>query len=508
MSTARRIGWLPGVRAEDVDSQHTLSFLSSPSGPSGPGSRNGAGAECLVQRLSPAGLEAQLRRLRERRDAYLRDLPVQRIVRTLDRVASRWLDPASPYRHEAEALLPTITGFDAGAIRKGLSAYLATLREENLMRLLEAELPQPDVLDRFVPRGRAGGETRAFGPRLTVHVWSGNVPGLCVQSLVSTFLVKSASLGKVATDEPLFATLLAESIAEVDERLADCLAVTYWPGGDESMESVAFTQADAVIAYGSERAIEAVRARVPPETTFVPYGHKLSFGAIGREALTHACVEETADQAAYDVAKYDQQGCLSPHLFYVEEGGETSPRQFAALLGAALERYQAAVPRGRLSLEETTSIATLRDQQELREILGQDVEVRAGDGWTVLYDADPTFAASCLNRTIRVKAVADLLADVPRLAAPVQRYLQTCGVAADPDRRRCLAEALGRLGLDRVCPLGRMGDVAPTWHHDGRFNLLPLLRWTDLEPDASAGRWQFAHPHLGLYGHDPAVRGG
>jgi hypothetical protein len=45
-----------------------------------------------------------------------------------------------------------------------------------------------------------------------------------------------------------------------------------------------------------------------------------------------------------------------------------------------------------------------------------------------------------------------------------------------------------------------MGDVAPTWHHDGRFNLLELLRWTDLEPDSTAGRWEFAHPHLGLYG--------
>jgi hypothetical protein len=45
-----------------------------------------------------------------------------------------------------------------------------------------------------------------------------------------------------------------------------------------------------------------------------------------------------------------------------------------------------------------------------------------------------------------------------------------------------------------------MGDVAPNWHHDGRFTLLELLRWTDLEPDATAGRWEFAHPDLGLYG--------
>ena len=51
-----------------------------------------------------------------------------------------------------------------------------------------------------------------------------------------------------------------------------------------------------------------------------------------------------------------------------------------------------------------------------------------------------------------------------------------------------------------------MGDVAATWHHDGRFNLLELLRWTDLEPDASAGRWEFENPELGLYGN-PSTQG-
>ncbi|MBV9168510.1 MAG: acyl-CoA reductase [Chloroflexi bacterium] len=485
----RQFGWLPGLTSTDADGVHTLTF---------------PGLELRTARLSAPGLEAQMERVALARDRYLRDLPVQRIVRLLDRVASRWLDPASPYRLEAECLLPSVTGYAEPAIRKGLTSYLAMLREENLLRLLDAELPQPAALDGFVSRGRGGGQTRAFGPRLTTHVWSGNVPGLSIQSLICTFLVKSAALGKVASNEPVFATLFAESVAEVDERLAECLAVTYWPGGDETLESVAFNRADAVIAYGSERAIDAVRAHVSPTTTFVPYGHKLSFGVIAREALASDCAAEVADRAAYDVAKYDQQGCLSPHLFYVEDRGDTSPREFAELLGTSLERYAGVVPRGRISLEEGASIASLRSQQEMRQVAGEDVMLLSGDGWTVVADADPTFEASCLNRTIRVKPVSDMLHDVPRLATPVRRYLQTCGVAADPERRRQLAEHLGQLGLDRVCPLGRMGDVAPTWHHDGRFNLLSLLRWTDLEPEVSAGQWQFAHPHLGVYGKEVA----
>jgi Acyl-CoA reductase (LuxC) len=483
--TVRRAGWLPGLHEDEVAEWQVLRYPE---------------LEVQFPRLTPAGLAAQLERVASARDEYLRDLPVSRIVTLLDRVASRWLDPASPYRREAERLLPAITGYAEPAVRKGLASYLSLLREENLLRLLDSELSDLQVLDEFRPRGRGGGETRAFGPRLTVHVWSGNVPGLPLQSLVASLLVKSASMGKVASDEPLVASLFAESVAEVDERLAACLAVAYWPGGDATLESVAFDQAEAVIAYGSQRSVESVRSRVPAGTRFVPYGHKLSFGAIAREALERSRLEETAELAAYDAVKYDQQGCLSPHLFYVEQGGAAAPLEFAAALGMALERYAALVPRGRVSLEEAASAASARNHLELRQIAGEDVALFDGDGWAVLYDADPLFQASCLNRTVWVKSVRSLEVDVPRLVEPVRRYLQTCGVAAAPDRVRVLAERLGRLGVDRVCPLGRMGDPAPEWHHDGRFNVLDLVRWTDLEPRASAGRWEFSHPELGLYG--------
>lgn len=477
----RRLGWLPGIRDGDIQQWERL-----------PG-------DVEVPRLKAAGLDALTERLLQAREGYLAHIPVERIITLLDRVANRWLDPASPYRREAEGLLPAITGYSEPAIRKGLSSFLSLLRRANLERLVEQELADPQVLDGFRPHARGGGQTRAYGPALTVHVWSGNVPGLPAQSLTNGLLVKSACLGKVASEEPLFASLLAESIAEVDERLAECLAVAWWAGGDEELERTAFARADAIIAYGSETAMAAIRGRAPRQARFIEYGHKLSFGAIAREALTAERARDTVDRAAYDVAKYDQQGCLSPHLFYVERGSPISPCDFAERLGQALAGYETLVPRGRLKLEEAASAASLSQRYELRQAAGERVAAIQGGSWAVLYDEDPTFQPSCLNRTVFVKPVADL-EEIPTLLGPVRRYLQTCGVAASLERTVVLADALGRLGLDRVCPLGRMADVAPEWHHDGRFNLLDLLRWTDLEPEGSAGRWEFAHPELGLYG--------
>src|SRR5581483_6166949 len=310
-----------------------------------------------------------------------------------DRAVSRWLDPYSRWRRLAERVLPAITGYSEPMIRKGLPGYLATFRQENLWRLLESELGDPEYLDEFRPRGRLGGYSRAYGPRLTTHVFAGNVPGLPAQSLVSALLAKAACLGKAASEEPLFPALFAASLGEVDPRLGACLAVTWWPGGDDALERVAFDRADAVIAYGSEASTASIRARVGAEKRLVVYGHKLSFGVVGREALATDRIGETAARAAYDVGKYDQQGCLSPHLFYVERGGERSPRGFARVLAEAMDAAERATPRGRLTLEETTAIRELRAAAEFQCLASAESELHAsevGTAWTVLYEPDPT----------------------------------------------------------------------------------------------------------------------
>ena len=47
----------------------------------------------------------------------------------------------------------------------------------------------------------------------------------------------------------------------------------------------------------------------------------------------------TAHQAALDVVRYDQQGCYSPHLFYVQKGGKVSPREFARYMATELDNF-------------------------------------------------------------------------------------------------------------------------------------------------------------------------
>jgi len=472
-------GYLPGLTAEEVTWQ-TLVFEGQ-----------GRTLEVTVPVLSQAQSVALMDRVRTASRSYLKSLTLAQIVSTIDRAIARLLDPADPWRKKVDTLLPLVTGYDAEMVRLGLTGYLKTFRKPQLQRFLVEDFGNPQLLDDFVPRAK-GGFSKAFGADVAVHVWAGNVPGLCLWSLISSLLVKSGTVGKVASAEPLLAGWFARLLVEVDPLLADCLAVVWWKGGDTAREQVFFQHADLVLAYGGNASLAQIRSRVPISTRFLSFGHKLSFGMIARTALDARKALKTAQQAAYDVMRYDQQGCYSPQVFYVERGGKIGPEEFSRYLAHELSVLEKKYPRRTLGLPEAAGLANWRQAEEINSLSGTGSDVSGDGAWTVVYnDSLQALAPSALNRSIRVVAV-DQLADVMPLLTPHRAFLQTVAVAAAPRELFELAEWLGRSGVTRICALGQMTSPEAGWHHDGRFSLLDLTLMVDIEASAEAASETFA----------------
>lgn len=472
-------GYLPGLRAEEVQWQ-TLLFTGA-----------GQTLEVAAPILSDEQITALMARVREASRSYLKSLSVARIVSIVDRAIARLLNPQDPYRQKADALLPLVTGYHPEMVRLGLTGYLKTFRKPQLQRFLVEDFGNAQLLDEFQPRAK-GGFSKAVGVDLAVHIWAGNVPALPLWSLVSGLLVKSGTIGKVASAEPLFAGWFAQLLVEVEPLLANCLAVVWWRGGDKARERLFFQHADLVLAYGGNAALEQVRSRVPITTQFLPYGHKLSLGMVSRAALDARKALKTAQQAAHDVMRYDQQGCYSPQVFYVERGGKITPEAFSGYLAHELSCFEQKFPRHTLTLDEAAGLADWRQREELKSFSQPGSGVTDDDAWTVVYnDTVQALAPSALNRTIRVVAVDRLVQVIPLIAAH-RAFLQTVGLAAAPQELFELAAALGGAGVTRICAIGQMTAPEAGWHHDGRFSLLDLTRIVDIEASAEAASETFA----------------
>jgi hypothetical protein len=349
-------------------------------------------------------------------------------------------------------------------VQHGLPKVLAPLQDESIRELLARELERSE-------------SRMPIAPNLVVHVLSGNIPGLGAVAAHLSLAIRAAAILKMAAGDPLSAALWAQTIAEADPELGDCLAVTYWAGGDP-IEATVFEAADLVVASGSDRAIAAIAAHA--HRRFHGYGHRISFAAIGKECLADAgCAAVLAHSLARDITLWDQQGCLSPQICYVEDAGVVPPLDFAAMLAAALARDAIELQPRRLTLDEQTAVLRFRQEAEW----SADATLLASDNstaWSIAVERTMVVRPTCLNRCIRLQVVSRL-EDIAPMVAERRGILEAVGLAVGDSRRQALARLLGEAGVHRVCPIGKMQEPPLTWCQGGRPRVGDWVEWMEVE---------------------------
>lgn len=398
---------------------------------------------------------------------------VDAIAAALDRVVAVWLDPESSCRARAEPVLEATTGFSVPMLRRGLPLMLEPLRGASLLALLDDELGDWRRLER---QPGAGG---VRSPRLVTHMLPGNIPGLAAPAICLSLAVRSAALVKPGAGDRCFAGLFAESVAEIDPVLGDCVAACYWPGGPCDAEGEAVARADVVEAAGSDAAVAALRARVPGR--FVGRGNRISFAFVAGEVAADPRALSVAAQAvAEDVAIWDQQGCLSPQVVFVERVAPAALDRTAEALGAALERQAGALPPRHLTLDEQAAVLRFRQQAEWGGGDAGAGDLLCGDAlaWTIAVEPRAALLPTCLHRTVRLQPVRSL-DEVVAALEPMRAWLEGGGLAVDPARQAAVAAALSAAGVHRVCAVGAMQRPDLTWKPGGRPR---VADWMEVAP--------------------------
>jgi len=437
--------------------------------------------------LSPALVSEACQTLKHNREHYLMNRPTESLIRILSNVADGWLEAGNPFRKLALELGPAQTGFSRETLARGLDNFFKQLTREDFHSLLVQEFGDAkrlDVLTATTTEQKRNRSAIVNAPEFQVHIAAGNIPNPTLTSIVFGLLTRSAQFVKCASGAAFMPRLFAHSIYEADPKLGACLEIAEWRGGNADLGTSLFAEADCVTATGSDETLAAIRAQLPVRIRFLGYGHRVSFGFVAQEVLYGSRAKKIAAAAADDVAAWNQLGCLSPHVIYVQLGGEVAPEHFAQLLAEELERREAVEPRGELPAEHAAAIASRRSIYEVRSAHSPETTQhwcsKDSTAWTVVYEAEARFQISCLNRFIYVKAVADLKTLLEN-ADGVRGKVSTVGLAAPEEKWDEIATQLAHWGATRICPLGQMQNPPLNWRHDGRPTLGDLVTWTDLE---------------------------
>src|SRR4029077_11795490 len=257
------------------------------------------------QRITAPAVRRVAAFLRENQEKVLKTRSVQSIARVLDMAAEKWLDSSFKLRQEAIDAISIVTGMSPAMVAHSIDLEQKSSRYHHLMAALANELGNLSYLDDFVENPHLGGLNFAKGPGLVGFICSSNIPALPHLELMRAFLVKAACLARVSSREPIFLSLYARTLAELDPSLASCLSVVYWEHEDLQSESAFLDSVDHLVAYGSESQIRRLQATKPPVLESTWHGHRIGFIYICREALSRKALQTLATKVSYDYTLFD-----------------------------------------------------------------------------------------------------------------------------------------------------------------------------------------------------------
>lgn len=245
---------------------------------------------------------------------------VPRVVAAGRRIA----DPGDPLGREARERLPATSGLS----REGVELALRDHLEQSI---------EPAELSTLVARA---GEA----PRCHV-VLSANVCTAALRAIAFAAATAPALVVKPSRRDPVVAELVARALAE-DRAFAEA-------GGSISLvPAIAPAPGDEVHVYGRDETIEAIRVSLPAGV--ILHGHGAGFGVALAE--DGAALSMLREDVAAAVVPFDQRGCLSPRVLYVE-GDADRAIAVAKVAAEGLAEAEARVPRGPLDAATQAEIA-------------------------------------------------------------------------------------------------------------------------------------------------------
>ncbi len=437
---------------------------------------------------TPAEIEEVGRRAQEA-SALMRGVPRDYIAETLSR-AGALFEKGGKYRHAALEHLKRHITFSGPVIEKSLDIVPEILDRKTLMKRMNMELFLPYALEAPVERRGYDGLVRALPRGVVLHVGAGNVFLGILDSLVIGFLTKNVNIVKLSSSGSNFINLFMDALKEVDERgaLAGSAAVVSWKGGRQELEEAAVKNVNAVFVWGGYDAVQAYRKIAPIDVRVEGFGPKTSVGVVFESCIEYEGIDAVARRAALDASLWDQAACSSLHTLYLIAPAGKHKALAADFLKAAKKHFAELaeeLPQGRLSPDEQVEITRARELARVDAALGNASYESSAPSthWTVIYEKDPVYRVSPLNRVLYVKTV-ETLEQVKALLMPLRGYIQTVGVGGSIERKKVL-ETLGPAGISRVVKLGKMLEEANGSPHDGIFPMLSLVNWVPIEEKPS-----------------------
>ncbi|MDF1617565.1 acyl-CoA reductase [Petrocella sp. FN5] len=303
------------------------------------------------------------------------------------------------------------------------------------------------------------------------HIGAGNVLALSVLSVLEGLLTGNINVLKLPSYEGSISLTLLKRLVVIEPRLAPYIYVFDISSEDVEILKKLGNVADAIVVWGSDKAIHGIRQIAPAHLPIIQWGHRLSFAYLTPGQHLTSSLEQFAEE----ICLSDQQFCTSPQCLFVETDDMAVIDACGKKLEEAMTEQAKKYPAATIQIHDQAEITWTKELVKMASVLGQEqlIESEHKD-FSIMIDTQPSLKASPLYRNIWLMPMkrSELLS----ILRKHKGHLQTAGLACHEEDYDDLSNLFYRAGVSRITTFAKMSQTYVGEPHDGKPTLLQYIR--------------------------------
>ncbi|PKM66078.1 MAG: acyl-CoA reductase [Firmicutes bacterium HGW-Firmicutes-2] len=303
------------------------------------------------------------------------------------------------------------------------------------------------------------------------HIGAGNVVALSVLSVIEGLLTGNINVLKLPSYEGGISLALLKRLVMIEPRLAPYIYVFDISSEDIKTIETLGNIADAIVVWGSDKAIHGIRQIAPAHLPIIQWGHRLSFAYLTPGQHLTSSLEQLAEE----ICLSDQQFCSSPQCLFVETDDMQVIDACAKKLKEAMTEQAKKYPAAAILINDQAEVTWTKELVKMASLLGQQKLIESDHkDFGIMVDAQPSLKASPLFRNIWLMPMkrSELLS----ILRKHKGHLQTAGLACQEEAYEDLTNLFYKAGVTRVTTFGNMSQTYVGEPHDGKPTLLQYTR--------------------------------
>lgn len=359
-------------------------------------------------------------------------------------------------------------GIPNWAAEEYVRVTINSLKRDALLKKLHIELGETPFVWKKVAEGI---EEKEHPLGLIMHIGAGNTLGLSAFSVIEGLLTGNINILKLPENEGGLSSMLLVRLIEIEPRLKPYIYVLDVSSKDKDVISQLIKIANAVVVWGSDEAISAIRQLAPPSLPIIEWGHRLSFAYFADKEIN---IEDLLGLAR-DICLTDQLYCSSPQCVFYETDDMVELDNFSNKLAKQMETVAERYPSAARPIHVQAQITWIHELIKMEEILDEKRLITdEKKQFSVMVDYKTELKASPLFRNIwampiKREKLLGLLRDH-------KGYLQTVGLSCNSKDFDELSNIFYAAGINRITTCGNMSVNYAGESHDGIYALERYVR--------------------------------